>query len=42
MTRTIHCDDLDQFLDAIAGLVARGLGFTSDAGTFTITLTGGH
>lgn len=39
---SIRCDHLEQFLDVLAGLVSRGLTFTSDANTLVITLTGGH
>jgi len=38
---SIACDDLAQFLDTVAGLVARGLTFRADAGAFLIHLTGG-
>lgn len=39
---TIDCTDLHQFADMIAGLVLRGLGFSADAQTLRITLTGAH
>lgn len=39
---TIRCHHLEQFLDVIAGLISRGLGFTSDANTLVINLTGSH
>lgn len=38
----IRCHDIEQFLDVLAGLVSRGLGFTSDANTLLIHLTGSH
>ena len=38
----IHCGDIAQFLDAIEGLVRRGLTFRADATQFSITLTGGY
>ena len=37
----IVCSSTEEFLDVIAGLVQRGLVFTADASTWTITLTGG-
>lgn len=37
---TIQCHDEISFLDTIASLVSRGLGFRADAGKFLITLTG--
>jgi hypothetical protein len=38
---TIYCYDIAEFLDAIEGLVQRGLTFKADMKTYTITLTGG-
>jgi len=37
----INCDDMDQFVLIITRLVEAGFSFKADAGTFTITLTGG-
>lgn len=39
---TIRCNDIAQFLEVIAGLTQRGLGFDADAGRLTITLTGAY
>lgn len=36
----IRCDSLTQMLDVIEGLVQKGLGFTADAETLIINLTG--
>lgn len=37
---TISCTDLKDFLDTIAGLVERGLGFHANGSTLEIRLTG--
>ncbi len=37
---TIDCVDLEQFIETIAGLAQRGIGFKADAGRLRITLTG--
>lgn len=39
---TIQCASLDDFLNTIHGLVARGLVFHADSDRLRITLTGGH
>jgi hypothetical protein len=39
---TIDCKDFEQFLNVIAGLVQRGLGFRADAETLKINLTGSN
>lgn len=39
---SIQCNDIEQFMDVIAGLVRRGLTFKAHASTLLITLTGGH
>jgi hypothetical protein len=39
---TITCETQRIFLDTIAGLVERGLGFEADAFNYTIKLTGAH
>lgn len=41
---TIHCTTHEEFLDTVAGLVQRGLTFTSEVsrGLHIITLTGGY
>lgn len=39
---TITCDNYENFLTIIAGLVERGLGFTANGDNFVITLTGAH
>lgn len=39
---TIECATITQFLDTVAGLVARGLGFKADVGSLTINLTGAY
>jgi len=38
----IECDNLEQFLNTIEGLVKRGLMFNSCAHNLSITLTGGY
>ena len=40
MDRTIRCPDLETFMLVIEQLLAKGLGFRSDAGKLTIELTG--
>jgi hypothetical protein len=37
----IHCDTIEQFMDCIEGLVARGIRFRADANFLRIILTGG-
>lgn len=39
---TITCADLKEFLDVVAGLAERGIGFTAHSGQLTITLTGAY
>ena len=36
----IKCDSLTQMLDVIEGLVQKGIGFTANADTLTINLSG--
>lgn len=36
----IRCDSLSQMLDVIEGLIHKGIGFTADADTMTINLSG--
>lgn len=36
----IKCDSLSQMLDVIEGLVQKGIGFTADADSLVINLTG--
>jgi hypothetical protein len=38
---TIHCRDIEQFLNIIDGLVRRGLTFSANTNNYEITLTGG-
>lgn len=38
----IDCDNLENFLNVIKGLVERGLTFESFVNNFTIKLTGGY
>lgn len=40
--QTISCNNMFDFLDVIAGLVARGLTFKSNATTLEIELLGGY
>lgn len=42
MKSKIECRCREEFLDVIEGLVKRGLVFSADATTWTITLTGGY
>jgi hypothetical protein len=37
---TINCHDIEQFIQIIAGLAQRGIGFKADANRLVITLTG--
>ena len=37
----IHCNDREDFLETIDGLVRRGLTFKADGSTLEITLLGG-
>jgi|JFJP01.1.fsa_nt_gi hypothetical protein len=39
---SIQCENLNQFLDVISGLVQRGLTFSADAGKLMIKLEGGY
>lgn len=39
---TIRCQDLEQFLEVVRGLVMRGLTFEADADRLSIVLTGGY
>lgn len=38
----IVCENLDQFLDIVSGLVERGITFDARVESLTIILTGGH
>ena len=38
----IITENIKDFLDVIAGLVERGIGFKAKTDTLTITLTGAH
>jgi len=38
----IQCSTENEFYNAIAGMVKRGLLFRADSATLTITLTGGY
>lgn len=42
MNCQIRCGDMAEFLDVIAGLVARGITFKADATMLIVTTTGGH
>lgn len=38
----IQCTSYENFIETVAALVARGLGFKADAGTLAIKLTGAY
>lgn len=42
METELACENMAQFLDVVAGLVKRGIVFTTQVGNFKVYVTGGY